>query len=231
MNTPIYVVSYKNEERRKRMINRFQTLNFTNIKFTKEVEKDDDRLIIYNDVDKRTWSIMLQHLDSMRDFYENTSESVCIVCEDDIHISKLFGQDIEKIIQDFNKLNLDVLMLGYLLPFKLYPSSYFKDLSYNTPNLYNKYYTYPDDIWGTQMYMVSRSYVKYLLDKYTPLYAYENKNNLPYSPDWIITKNGNRALIYPMIAVEEGVNLSDCDSQKSFHKICFEINYDNEKYI
>lgn len=228
MDTPIYIVSYKNEERKQRMINRFKNFN---IKFTKEVEIDDDRLSIYKDkdIEKRTWSIMLQHLDSMRDFYDNTNSKICIICEDDIHISKTMEEDIEQIIKDFFMLKLDVLMLGYLCPFKIAKDSFYFPLLHENSNY--KYHTYPNDIWGTQMYMISRDYAKYLLDFYTVSHAYETKDTHPYSPDWIITKNGKRALINPMIAVEEGINLSDCDAQKSFHKRCFEANFDKEKYI
>jgi hypothetical protein len=229
---PIYVVSYKNQDRKQRMINRFNLLGFTNINFIKEVEKNDDRLNNYKDdeigIDKRTWSIMLQHLDSIRHFYENSNSNHCIICEDDIYISNNLNDNISMIINDFDELKLDILMLGYLLPFKLENEFYFPTIKKNNNYSYHKY---PNDIWGTQMYLISKKFAKELLDIYTVSYAYENKNKIPYSPDWIITKNGNRALIYPMVAVEEGINLSDSDSQQSFHKKCFEINYIKEKYI
>jgi hypothetical protein len=230
---PVYIVSYKNKERRQRMIERFHSLSFKNITFVKEVENDDERLSNYNDdekgINKRIWSIMLQHLDSIRHFYENSDSDIAIFCEDDIHISNTLNDDLPNIIDDFNTLNLDVLMLGYLLPFKIEMNSwYFPIIHKNDTHTYHRY---PNDIWGTQMHLISKSYAKELLDKYTVSFAYENKDSVPYNPDWIITKNGNRALIYPMIAVEEGVNLSDCESQQSFHKRCFEMNYIKEKYI
>jgi hypothetical protein len=81
------------------------------------------------------------------------------------------------------------------------------------------------------MYLISRNYAKFLLDKFTPQFAFENIGSLNYSPDWIITKNGKRALINPMIAVEEGVNLSGHEGQIIFHKQCCECNYDPDIYI
>jgi hypothetical protein len=235
-NIPIYIVSYKNNERKERMIKRFSSLLFNNINFVKEVNVDDDRIVCfshlenYDKIEKRTWSIMIQHLDSIKDFYDNNNDNYCIICEDDIFISKDLNYKITDIIKDFDSLSLDILMLGYLLPFKIEKnSSHFPVLLTNKENSYN-IHKYPQDIWGTQMYMITKKYAKFLLEKFTNLYAYYNLDK-PYNPDWIITKNGKRALINPMFAVEEGVNLSDCYSQQQYHKLCFETNYDFEKYI
>ena len=218
MNIPVYVVNYKNEERKNKMTERFNTVEINPI-FIKEVHSNDNRLNYNIDISiKRIWSILLQHLDCMKDFFENTDKTHCIICEDDIYISKNITNDIESIITNFDELELDILMLGYLL---------------NNANINNEYmyHSYPDDIWGTQMYLISRNYAEFLLNKFTPQFAFENIDTLNYNPDWIITKNGKRALINPMIAVEEGVNLSDHEGQIHFHKSCYECNYDPDVYI
>ena len=119
MNIPVYVVNYKNDERKNKMTERFNTVGINPI-FIKEVHADDTRINYNIDINiKRIWSIMLQHLDCIRDFFENTDKSHCIVCEDDIYISKNISNDIDSIIKNFDELELDVLMLGYLLPFKI----------------------------------------------------------------------------------------------------------------
>lgn len=230
---PIYIVSYKNEERKRRMKERFDKLGFE-VHFTKEVEKDDPRLISYDikDTEKRIWAIMLQHLDGLRDFYYNTDYQYCIGGEDDVHISKDFANDIPDIIKHFEEMKLDVLMLGYLLSYTINNNCsmhqhYFPILKKTEKYLYQGY---PDDIWGSQLYLVSRSYVKTLLDKYTPEFAFTTKEDIQYNPDWIITKVGKRALINPMIAVEEGVNLSEDTSQIEFHKKCFKYHYEEGKF-
>lgn len=239
LNLPIYVISFKNSERKQRMINRFQAVGF-NLIFTPEVYKDDTRITSlsdkekYNKIDPRTWSIMLQHMDAIRDFYENAQSDLCIICEDDIMISKNFKEEITTIIPIFNELKLDVLMLGFLLPFKVeeYNQHFPKVYSYsNESNISFNIHRYPNDVWGTQMYMISRSYAKFLLDIFDINYAYNNIDIYPYSCDWIITKNGNRALVYPMIAIEEGVNLSDCYDQIDYHKRCFDTQYEPNKFI
>ena len=252
MNIPVYVVNYKNDERKIKMIERFNTVGINPI-FIKEVHSNDPRLNYTININlKRVWSIMLQHLDCIRDFFENSDKTHCIVCEDDIYISKNITNDIENIVKNFDELELDILMLGYLLPFKISESSYFPILLNNNNNNDNDnnnnnnndnnnndnrnnnkytYHSYPDDIWGTQMYLISRKYAEFLLNKFTPQFAFENISSLNYNPDWIITKNGKKALINPMIAVEEGVNLSDNEGQIYFHKKCCECNYNSDIYI
>jgi len=54
----------------------------------------------------------------------------------------------------------------------------------------------------------------------------------PWSPDWIITKNGKRAMYYPMLAVEEGETSCSCEcGDKIYHRDCKNIQYDNKIYI
>lgn len=221
---PIYVINFNDDIRKERMIQRFNTMNIE-LKFTPPVYQIDSRIPLYADpkVEKRTWAIMLQHLDSIKDFYDNTNSSHCIVCEDDIMISKNFKNDLPNILQNFEHLKLDILLLGYLLPFKLNENPYFKQKSY-------QYYNYPDDLWGSQMYLISRAYAKFLLDKYTIEFALNNLDK-PYSPDWVITKNGNKVMLYPMIAVEEGSTKTSHEGQNDFHKRCFEANYDSNLFI
>ena len=79
------------------------------------------------------------------------------------------------------------------------------------------------------MYLLSRSYAKYLIDTFTIDWAFNNKDK-PYSPDWIITKNGNRALIWPPLGVEEGEVYTCHQGQLDFHKNCKEFLFNKEIY-
>ena len=207
---PIYIVSYQNEERRKRMIHRFKTLRLDHlITFTPEVRQTDRRLSFM--AEKRNASIMLQHLDSLRLFLE-TSHECCIVCEDDIHISKTFAEKLPAILHDFKEMKMDVMMLGYILTFSIDMNSEFHQGYFPYANKQDDrilmashtYHSYPDDIWGSQMYLVSRSYASYLLDTYDCAEKnIETIQKKPYNPDWVITKPSKRVLIYPMVALEE----------------------------
>ena len=71
------------------------------------------------------------------------------------------------------------------------------------------------------MYMITRDYAKWVM---------ENINNslTPFSPDWTITKNGKRALIYPMLAIENGEGLYPDYGQHIFHLESHTFNYTPE---
>lgn len=235
-NISFYCINFNDEDRRTKMINRFKSLNL-DLNFIKSVDVNDERIISTNN---KSIHAMLQHLDTMNDFIKNTTNEYLIICEDDIYISKSINNDLPNIINTYEKLKLDILLLGYLIPFKLNPNN----SNTNFPLIYydNKhgYYKYPDDLWGSQMYLINRNYAIKLIEILdAKTYEFPPTNNeinsdkkyIPYAQDGTITKIGNRALIYPMLGVEEGDNKSDHKGQKFFHKICNIINYCDKSYI
>jgi hypothetical protein len=224
-----YCVNFNDESRKNKMTSRFEQLGLL-LNFVDPVRNDDARLAdVPERADKRTWSIMLQHMDSIRKFVEETQNDFCIVMEDDILVSKDIVNDLPGAIETYNKLELDVLVLGYLLPFKIH--------DYNTcfrlkdrNNKYS-YYDFPGDLWGAQMYMVSRNHAIHLLELYTIEHAVETIDTEPFSPDWTLTKYGKKAIIYPMIAVEEGGTKANSYSESQFHLSCYLTNYVEGFYI
>ena len=236
-NYKIYCLSYKNPIRKLSMKNRFEKLKVNYI-FYDGVNLTDSR--IHNDSYKKCWSCMYGHLDMIKLFYNDPNINYGIFCEDDILIHKDFCELIPKIIQDFKYLNLDVLLLGYLLEFKIDKNNPIFTLKNNNLNSDNyNYLNFPNDIWGTQMYMLSKENAGKILEKYDQnsnyaLQTLVDKSMTPFSADWTITKDGNRALLYPCIAIENGeISISqydDCYSQYIFHKVCHEINYDSNLF-
>jgi GR25 family glycosyltransferase involved in LPS biosynthesis len=231
-NISFYCINYKDDERKKRMQNRFKYFNY-DLKFVPGVEKTDHRLQNFDDsLDKRTFSIMLQHLDSIHDFVSSDTDSgsdrYCVICEDDIMISRNLKEDFPEIIRTYNKLNLDVLLLGYLVSFKIEPWFTYFPVKEKTDKYY--YMGYPDDLWGAQMYFFSLESAKKMLEKY-----YNNDSAIlsdhPFNPDWTLTKFGNRAIIYPMVAVEEGGTKTDHEMQNSFHLACHKMNYNPDVHF
>ena len=76
----VYCINFNDHNRRKKMTRRFQTLNLP-YHFTEPVYKTDPRLN-HSDINKkhkRTYSIMLQHLDSLRHYLDNTSDTLTII--------------------------------------------------------------------------------------------------------------------------------------------------------
>ena len=220
----VYCVNFQDDIRKTRMIQRFQShqipLNFVEPVFTHDT-RIDSRLS-----DKRTCSIMLQHLDSIRTFYETSTKPYAIICEDDILISTNFKKDLPRILELYRELNLDVLLLGYLLPFK--PNNHSEFPLFKEIDTY-KCYDFPYHLWGSQMYLIHREHAKFLLDKYTMEYAVTDLNR-PFNPDWTLTKDKKKGILYPMLAIEEGNVKTDHDGQRTFHEECFRVNYIEHLY-
>lgn len=241
-----YCINYKDENRREKMLLRWQLLELE-LKFVDPVETTDKRFDIvreqYPNKGLRDWAIMLQHLDSLRDFVESEyipgeKGEYVIICEDDIMVSKHLPNDLPEIIESYERLNLHVLLMGYLIPYKITDDNYYYPLKER--NYKYSYHGYPDDIWGSQMYMVSRKHAEILLKKYTIENAlkneidYINKNNNSkeeFSPDWTLTKYGNRSVIYPMMALEEGDTKCHWDSEIDYHQRCFKMHYVEREFI
>jgi hypothetical protein len=75
MKLSFYCVNFNDENRRSKMIERFNNQNI-NLEFVNPVYNNDERLNIEciknNNELKRIWSIMLQHLDLIQHFISNT---------------------------------------------------------------------------------------------------------------------------------------------------------------
>lgn len=217
MDIPIYILNHKNEERKKRMEKRFKNCN---INFLKSVNIDANKYNISNEI-ARTWGIMLSHVENIKHFYYMTDAEHGIFCEDDVYIHNDFNNRLKNILIDFKKLDLDILLLSYLLSF--HPSNSGNFIYKNSDN---EYYTYNDDTWGSHMYLISRPYAIYIINKFTIEWAKYFADKV-YVSDWTITKLGNRALLFPPLGVEEGNVNCEHQGQIEFHKNCKEFLYNN----
>lgn len=220
-----YCLTFNNNEKKKNMLNRFVKLDIP-IEFHTGVNLNDYRLrYACNKFCKRQWSITYGHLDIIHNFYVNSDKKYAIICEDDIFIHKNIKDILPKIINDFNNLGLDILLLGYMLPYSINPND--NNIVYKLKKINNKkselnYHFYPDYLSGTLMYMITKDYAKHLLDNYYINYA--GFGSKSFISDKIIIKDGNRALLYPMIALEND------EQHDNYHKLCQKVNY-NENYI
>jgi hypothetical protein len=198
--------------------------------FVKGVLTTDARIAQYDitDFQKRSWSVLFQHLDSARHFYENTSADYAIVCEDDIYISKKLKERMPEIIKGFQQNQLDILQLSYLWPYPNVSGPHFEKIGETEHHTFHRY---PNDLWGAHMYMFSREHAKTMLDKFTPEYAFHCVgSSSPFCSDWQITKFGNRALISPVLGVEEGEVKTDHQGQIDYHRACSAAHYRKELF-
>ena len=217
----VYSFSYNNPERFARMNERFNTVGFP-IHWVDPVLPTDSRLADVSG--SRIHRVMYGHLDMIRRFL-SSSASWGVFCEDDIHIRKDFTKALRQAIDGYIRLELDVLLLGYLIPYAPTTVSVHEYHSALEPTF--SFITYDDDVWGAQMYLLDRKTAQAVVDKYGD----HNRVEGPFNPDWTITKFGKHAAIYPMLAVEEGNVCTDHKEQMNFHKICNNVNYNIDLHM
>jgi len=247
-----YCLTYKNERRRANMEQRMQKCNI-DCEFIEGVNVDEDVRIKNETFDKKTkamWSCMFGHLKAIETFYKSNNE-YAIICEDDIYLRKDINEYIPDIITDFKHFNLDILLLGYLVlsePTKEYfgyfnPKQDPKLGCVKSPFTYSQY----GWLWGTQMYMINRSYADTILKKYlySPFFDYtilNEKTNrgldlIDFCSDATITlQTEKRMAIYPMLAVEEGGTdgyntIGENVDAIKFHYESYLANYDKELFV
>ena len=231
-----YCVCFNNPEKKKSMSERFQKLGLDLIVYG-GVPHTDPRIANINGRNintqvQRVWSVTYGHLDMIQMFYDS-GKSFGFFCEDDIIINTDLPRIIPNIMQEFSEMNLDLLLLGYMKTFKVegwmtgYETKHhFEDRPYT-------YHNYPQDQWGVHLYMINRNGAKKILDAYALGFADENPDH-PFSPDWTISKIGNRALISPLFAVEDGRDSWEHyghQGQFDFHMQTFSFNYIPDKFI
>jgi len=229
-NYQFYCLFNNNEERCNNMKKYFNKLKLSCI-FYGGVDFEDIRIRNFEiDEDtKHVWSRMYGHLDMIYDFYHNKCEEFGVFCEDDIYLHKDLKKVFKKILFDFKILNLDILLLSYLVPFKITNDT--KDFplkhTITTSSIY-KYHDYPDYIQGGKMYILSKTQAKTMLDKYYSNYAEKtiyDKNKIIFSVDSTIIKEGNRALISPILAIIDNKNMLKNMEQQNFNTNCFYVHF------
>jgi len=229
MTVGFYAFSYKNPIRKDWLEKQFKEENIPLI-FTDPVENTDPRLAASPENVRRTWAIMWSHLDSIKAFTQS-KHTHAVFCEDDLIIRRSLHTYISELVSAFDRRNLDILLLSYLttsVPAGLVTAPTFKSSERNLI-----YLEYDDSLWGAHMYMLSQASAQRLLNIYTQAYAeatITNSHLKPFSPDWTLTKNGKRALVYPLMGLEEGtVNTTDA-GQIEFHRNCFKAHYDPAQF-
>ena len=141
--------------------------------------------------------------------------------EDDIYLKKSIGYDILMAIQAMQSLNYHIMLLGYLMTYTPEEGGFQKIAEQGGFS----YHHFPDDLWGSHCFIITRLQAQYCLDKYTIEHIATLHGT---GGDWIFTKDaidGRRALMFPPLAVEEGKVKCDHASQIIFHRNCSDYQY------
>lgn len=217
----VYSFSYKNPDRHARMTERFRKLDVP-LNWVPYVQHDDPRIV--SSQDARIQSIMYGHIDMLKKFLDSSAD-YGVFCEDDVYIHKDFTALLSQAIEAYDRLELNILLLGYLLPYK--PFTYTLHPSHSILSQPISVMGYNDDLWGAQMYMCNKRSAQKIVNAF----AHPSMTEIPFVADFCITKFGKRAFIYPMLAVEEGSIQMECVTQSDFHEHCSQTHYDPAVYL
>lgn len=230
-----YCVSYNSLERAATMTDRFSQLGL-HLHIHGGVQMDDPRLQFSDDLaHRRLASVFYGHLDNIKAFYD-TGKPYGFFCEDDVHISRDLAKELPTIISEFDAMSLDILLLGYMTtsPIEWWMHGY--PLVYDGgPQVPYRYHRYPQNQWGVHLFMVSRAYAKTMLEVFDATYAaraHMDPSLATYNPDWTLSKHTpNRALRYPMMAVEDGKGKYEHWGQGEFHRNSHSANYREGEFL
>lgn len=226
-----YILAFAGSERETRMRSRVQQLGlsatFVNAICQKEPWMPNGL--------ERIASLMVGDRNMMRLFLESGAE-FGVFCEDDVHIHKDFTNRIRDVCATMILQDLDIVLLGYLLT---HPPTDGGGYSPRDPvGTWGMLWNYPDHQWGTQSFVLSRSYALYCHEKFSFVYAQrtlrygvEGTGFTCYNPDWLLTKRGRRALVYPMICVEEGNVATDDGGQIALHHGTHRAHFSADSYV
>jgi hypothetical protein len=225
-----YCLSFCHPERSESMKNRFAKIGLE-LNIFEGIPITDSR-IANNEIrntpnsTKRLWSVTYGHLTNIKNFYDSGKE-FGIFCENDVVVNKNLPFFLPNIMEEFNMMKLDSLLIGYMTTYKLEDWMQGYSLKHYFPDRPYKYLNYPNHQWGIHGLMINRKGAEHILEKYwnrADEYIMDESN---FSPDWTITKTGNRALITPMFIVENGEDTMDHyrdETQYQFHLNTFLFN-------
>ena len=235
----IYCLSFTNNpeeknERRLQMEQKFDHFQLP-VQFYSGVSSVDERIcFVENENMRRTWSICYGHLDMMNHFVNHSNKDYLILCEDDIIIHKDFTKKLPQAIDVMKKHNLDILLLGYLCSNPVDTYSNFPEITTEYSSETFKILQYIEDTWGTQMFMITRNHSKRMLSKFYHDYAIKTLNDkslVPFSSDWLLTKDGKRALLYPLLVIENGHSDYEDEGQRNNRINCYKFSFKENTYI
>ena len=241
VDASFHCLSYARPDRAASMAARFRGFGL-DLAVSPGVAHDDPRLTAASDAGlRRLWSATYGHLDMVRAFLAG-DKTWGVFCEDDVLLAADFGAQLPGALADAAALDLDLLMLGYMTSWPLAPSGAHPLLLERGGG--GAYLGYPADQWGAHLYALSRRGARRALEKFADgAYALASLHEpeKAFSPDWTITKldaggdgRGRRALLYPMIAVEDGSDGMEHyghEGQADFHAATFEANTRGREFV
>lgn len=225
----IYLASFKSPERETRMIKRFEDVRVSAKLFSMEVDDSRVDILIQNGFDpsgRGGLGNFFNMIQEMEDFCANSTKEYIVIFENDVFLRKTLHVDLQRACEAMKEYELDTLLIGYLIN-DIPEHSWCTHLY--TDRYDNRYYNVPDSIWGAHGFILTKAQAKFYIDKYTVDNILSSDRTEILSVDWVFTKQGRRAIIYPPLCVEEGEIPSDNEVHKVYHRECKNFQY-NDNY-
>jgi hypothetical protein len=222
-NCQFYCLTFNNKNQNN-MMERFRKLGIDCL-FYDGVPHSDERLA-RDKARKRQWSITYGHLDILHNFYRDSDKQYAVVCENDICIHHDFPQVFKKVLNDFQLMGLDLMLLSYLLPYQLDANGTFAPFTLKArmpEDAVFKYRNYPQYVYGTQMYLVTKEYARELLFKCYHDFAGTCDRGFMLEKLFLATQK--RAIIYPMLAIEND------EQPDPYHQLCRKVQSRIAEYL
>src|SRR4029078_12694275 len=161
LDCDIYVSSFNNKERENKIINYLNTVSLSATIYSNQ--SNDPRVdLIVSKINKdlsRTYGAFFSILKMIEDFYYYSDKTYGLFLENDVQFKKTIRLDLPKVLDDIKRLNLDVLLIGYLL--NCSPEQY------GCTKINHRYYDYPDNLWGSHAFILTKPQALYFIQKYT----------------------------------------------------------------
>lgn len=223
MSVGFYTLSDPTSERAARMRARFAVAGVS-LNMVDPVPWSDPRIV---PGDVRIQAVTLGHLKMLQTFVDDPAVEYGIFMEDDVFIRRDIAAFVPELVALYRRHQLDVFLLGSLMPsppVEVRSTGRYPQMG---PSL--SVFSYDDDHWGAQMYMMDKRWAADTLAACAG--GADGMGGCPFNPDWIMTKRGRRGACWPMMAVEEGAITSDHAGQVAYHRRCMEANYDPAVHI
>ena len=238
----IYCINVRSStDRRKRMVNRFKVAGIEEkVTFIDAIPYNSSLIDYYagynnnklehDKVKRNVISCKASHIKAIRQFLsespstyydENNSstknnnivDNYAIICEDDIMLSNDFLNRYNETIQNLPD-NTPLICLSYLL--WQYEGIKWAGKNINIENIC----TMGPDVWGTQMYMISRAYAIEVIEKYDKTnYVLKSIKSDHILTSELITRKSGGYIAYPPLAIEDCIysSIAYVDHTKSNH--------------
>ncbi len=199
----IYCINQKTSVARKeRMIRRFNNRGISAI-FLDATGSSDVVIQKYvscppDSINAKVAACFVSHLNAIKAFLDSGKDA-CIVCEDDVLLHNDFNSRLTNIVQDIPN-ETSLVCLGY---FASKESTY--SLCDDIQSKERLRYLGTDNIWGTQMYWISRNYAEKCIAMFDKQNFGLNEKELLKTAE-VITRKSHGLIVFPPLALEDCIS-------------------------